>query len=120
MQDYDNFDKMRADHPPRRETKRRRPTVHVTNGAARPLLLHLHQVVDDDGAGRAFLGRLPDAVELRAGGNAGIDKQFMEHWLAQNKHFAAQMNITAVDEDDPVDQDFIDDAEAGAAAANQE
>ena len=56
--------------------------------------------------------------------------EFMDRWLAQNEHMARQMNITAADEDDPdelaerdrraVDQDFIDDAEAGAAAANQE
>jgi len=112
------------------EKPKRRPTVHVNSGAGRPLKIQLHQVVPDDGAGRAFLGRMPEEVELRAGGNAGVDKEFMDRWLAQNEHMARQMNITAADEDDPdelaerdrraVDQDFIDDAEAGAAAANQE
>lgn len=103
MPDYENFDKM--DAAPSREEEaaepRRRPTVHVTNSTGRSITLNLHQVVADDGAGRAFLGRMPDSVVVNGGGNAGVDKQFFDAWYKQNQVMADQMGIAAVDEDDP-------------------
>ena len=90
-------------------TEQKRKTVNVLNGAGRPLMLHLHQTIPDDGGGRPFQGRvlsspsadMPDAVSLRAGHNAGIDKEFFDAWLKQNTAFAEQINITAEDEAEP-------------------
>jgi hypothetical protein len=87
----------------------KRAKVNVYNGAARSLMLHLHMVVPDDGGGRAFQGRLrsasskdmPDAVELRAGHNPGIDKAFFAMWVGQNKQLAENLGITAEDEESP-------------------
>lgn len=73
-----------------------RPTVRVTNATGRSLQLHLHQVVPDDGAGRAFLGRvlsasdqaMPDGIQLQAGVNHGVDREFFEEWRKQNNGLA--------------------------------
>lgn len=82
------------------EAPKKRKTVNVHNNAGRALMLHLHQTIPDDGGGRSFQGRsLPDALQLRAGHTAGIDKEFMEKWVGQNKGLAHL--VTFQDEDEP-------------------
>ncbi len=74
-------------------------TVNVNNATGRKLLLHLHETVPDDGGGRPFQGRaLDDRVELRAGHNAGVDKEFFDKWREQNKDLFKD-TLTAEDED---------------------
>ena len=85
----------------------KRPTVCVTNGAGRSLRLHLHDTIKDDGAGRAFLGRMisvpdeeiPDSVVLQEGINHGVDREFFERWLTQNSGFAVLPLITHENEE---------------------
>lgn len=64
----------------------RRKTVHVRNETGRAIALHLHETIADDGGGRPFQGRLlHELVTLKSGANAGIDKEFFNKWLEQNK-----------------------------------
>lgn len=89
----------------------KRKTVNIQNTLGRPIMLHLHQTVKDDGGGRSFQGRvltpaedpdrMPEQVQLQAGGNAGIDKQFFEKWKEQNQGFSLLRYFTAQDEDQP-------------------
>jgi hypothetical protein len=89
----------------------KRKTVNIRNDLGRPIMLHLHQTVKDDGGGRPFQGRvltpaedpdlLPQQVQLQAGGNAGIDKEFFEKWKEQNQGFSLLRYFTAQDEDQP-------------------
>ncbi len=83
----------------------KRATVSVHSQINRPIMLHLHEVVADDGAGRAFLGRLrqtpgmmPDKIELRPGNNPGVDKEFFVKWLEQNPKFNLLPLISHEDE----------------------
>ena len=76
--------------------QKKRKTVNVRNDLGRPIMLHLHQTVADDGGGRPFEGRvlsdpnglMPDAVQLRVGHNPGIDKEFFAKWAEQNPGLA--------------------------------
>jgi hypothetical protein len=81
-------------------TEQKKPTVNVKNATGRSVTLHLHQTIADDGGGRPFQGRLLEggAVTLKAGHNAGIDKEFWAAWREQNKGFALLPLITAEDE----------------------
>jgi hypothetical protein len=87
----------------------KRKTVHVRNVTGRPLMLHLHETIPDDGGGRSFQGRLlsstdpgiPDAVSLRGGANPGIDKEFFDKWREQNKGTTLKDLLFAEDEDEP-------------------
>src|SRR5580692_8450769 len=77
----------------------KRPTVNVFNPVGRPLALHLHETIKDDGAGRPFLGRIiGNPVTLMAGHNAGIDKEFWTKWCEQNRGMLLKMELTAEDE----------------------
>lgn len=71
------------------ETKgeeKKRSTVCVTSALDRPIQLHAHQVVPDDGGGRSFQGRvLGSGVILQSGTNPGVDKEFFDRWCEQNK-----------------------------------
>lgn len=89
--------------------EKKRKTVNIRNTLGRPIMLHLHQTIPDDGAGRAFQGRvltpsedpdlMPQQIQLRAGGNAGIDKEFFEKWKEQNPGGTLLKYFTAQDED---------------------
>jgi hypothetical protein len=91
--------------------QKKRQTVNVHNTLGRPIMLHLHMTVADDGGGRPFQGRMltpaedpdimPQQVQLQAGGNAGIDKEFFEKWKAQNPGGTLLKYFTAQDEDQP-------------------
>lgn len=74
-------------------------TVNVMNATGRALALHLHEIIPDDGGGRPFQGRLTNnAVQLQAGHNAGVDKEFWTKWCEQNKGSGLLESLTAEDE----------------------
>ena len=80
-------------------TEEKRKTVNIRSTLDRPISLHLHETVKDDGAGRAFLGRdLTSVVTLKPGNNPGIDKEFFDKWTEQNKGSAMAPLFEATDE----------------------
>lgn len=80
----------------------KRKTVSVRSDLDRPISLHLHTTVADDGGGRPFQGRdLTTATTLNPGNNPGIDKEFFEKWQEQNKGSSLAPLFTATDEDKP-------------------
>jgi hypothetical protein len=73
--------------------------VNILNGLGRPIALHLHETIADDGAGRPFQGRLVKTpVQLNAGHNAGVDNEFWSKWCEQNKGSDLLQFLTAEDE----------------------
>jgi hypothetical protein len=93
------------------DNSEKRKTVNVNNALGRPIMLHLHQTISDDGGGRPFQGRmltpgedpdlLPVQVQLQSGHNAGIDKEFFDKWKEQNSGFSLLRYFTAEDESEP-------------------
>ena len=81
-------------------TDQKKTTVNIKNGTGRPLMLHLHQTIADDGGGRPFQGRLLDggAMTVKSGTNAGIDKELWTKWQEQNKGSSLLEFLTAEDE----------------------
>ena len=78
----------------------KRKTINVRSDLDRPLMLHLHQTIADDGAGRAFFGRaINEPVTLQPGHNPGIDKEFFEKWKEQNKGLGMLSLFESKDED---------------------
>ena len=83
-------------------SEEKRKTVNIRSDLDRPISLHLHETIKDDGAGRAFLGRdLTTATALNPGHNAGIDKEFFEKWQDQNKGSDLLPLFIVQDEDKP-------------------
>ena len=80
-------------------SEEKRATVNVHSQVDRPIRLHLHQTVDDDGGGRAFLGReLGQDITVNPGHNPGIDKEFFAKWREQNKNFGLLSLLSCEDE----------------------
>lgn len=76
----------------------KRKMISVTSRLDRPITLHAHMKVEDDGAGRAFLGRERDnKFELQPGANM-VDKEWFDDWRKQNPGFGMMDFITVEDE----------------------
>jgi hypothetical protein len=78
-----------------------RKTIAVTNTLGRPIALHPHMIVKDDGAGRASFGRLlHEGVILQPGINT-VDEEFFQEWKKQNPGFGLLSHITTEADDKP-------------------
>jgi hypothetical protein len=95
----------------------RRKTVNVACGVTGGVQMRLHQIHE------GFMGSkmsvpIGDLVELKAGGNPGIDKQFFEAWLEENKNLSIVTAglVTATDEEqaetEEVTEEPVDDKSA--------
>lgn len=79
--------------------KEKRPTVTVTNGTGRELQLRRHSP-----AAHQFAPQLPtgEGIVLKSGGNTGVDKEWFDGWLEENKNSSLVTSglIGAIDEKD--------------------
>jgi hypothetical protein len=82
------------------QQEKKRPTVNVTCSIPNGLRISLHQVH------KGLMGaesRVPlgDIVELKAGANPGIDKEWFDAWLEENKNLSVVTSgqVTAADEE---------------------
>jgi len=74
-------------------------TVSVTSQLDRPIVIHQHELIKDDGANRSFQGRrLDGAITINPGVNPGIDKTAFTNWQQQNSGSALHALFTVADE----------------------
>lgn len=103
-----------ADQP---EEKKRR-TVTVVLAGTRPIAIRQH-----DAAVHPFSPRLPNGSDvgmtLQPGANHGVDKEWFDKWLDDNKNLSLVANqaITAVD--DPEEDDKPAEEESKEEAKNE-
>lgn len=92
------LDAVRAKHNASKPEKPK--TVSVTSQLDRPIVIHQHELIKDDGANRSFQGRrLDGAITINPGVNPGIDKAAFTNWQEQNSGSALHALFTVTDED---------------------
>jgi hypothetical protein len=82
------------------QQEKKRPTVNVTCSIPNGLRISLHQVHEGLMGAKSQVP-IGDIVELKGGANPGIDKEWFDAWLEENKNLSVVTSgqVTAADEE---------------------
>jgi hypothetical protein len=86
----------------------RRKTVNVECSVPNGIVMQLHNLPQVKSAGMEFM--VGDRVTLKGGGNPGVDKEFFDFWMEENKNLSVVEAglITSTDEEEPATKEVTE------------